>query len=80
MKGYLYYDNNHDNPAYDYTWAFVKIPEVSQPIKIRGLQHMNRALDLDEVYLKMVNWLQWEPAQQKFTKHIDFDRGMNLMD
>ena len=37
LKGYFYYDNNHDNPAYDYTWAFVKIPEVSQPVKIRGL-------------------------------------------
>jgi len=36
---------------------------------------MNRAFDLDEVYIKMVNWLQWEQAQPKFTKHIDWDRG-----
>ncbi len=35
---------------------------------------MNRAFDLDEVYIKFVNWLQWEQAQPKFTKHIDWNR------
>lgn len=36
---------------------------------------MNRAYDLDTVYIKLVNWLQWERAQKKFTKHMDWDRG-----
>lgn len=37
---------------------------------------MNRAYDLDEVYIKMVNWLSWEQAQHKFTKHFDWKRGI----
>ena len=57
LKGKLYYDTIDDNLNYDYSWAFVKIPEVSQPVKVRGLQHMNRAFDLDEVFIKMTNWL-----------------------
>ena len=36
---------------------------------------MNRAWDLDKVYIKLVNWVQWERAQKKFTKHFDWDRG-----
>lgn len=36
---------------------------------------MNRAFDLDTVYIKFVNWLSWEQAQSKFTKHFDWDRG-----
>ena len=75
VKGTFFYDSVEDNPEYDYTWGFVRVDSIVQPIKVRGLQFMNRAFDLDEVYIQFVNWLQWEPAQSKVTKHIDWDRA-----
>ena len=76
LKGRLFYDSVEDNKEYTYDWAFVRVPEVAQPIKVRSLQFMNRAFDLDEVYIQLVNWLQWEKAQPKFTKHLDFNRHL----
>ena len=37
LKGQFFYDSVEDNPDYDYTWGFVRVPNVIQPIKIRGL-------------------------------------------
>jgi hypothetical protein len=51
LKGRLFYDSVEDNSNYDYTWAFVRVDSIAQPIKIRGLPYMNRAYDLDEVYI-----------------------------
>ena len=46
---------------------------VDLPIEVRGINYLNRAFDLDEVYIKLHNWLQWEPAGS-LTDNMDFER------
>jgi len=42
--------------------AYVKVAGLPQAVKVRGLKYLNRALHLDTVVLKFVNWVQWEKA------------------
>lgn len=69
LQGRLFFDKSvakKDN-------GFVKVPGVDKPIKVMGFQNLNRALHLDEVVVKLCNWVQWEPAQHRLTKNIDWD-------
>ena len=68
MQGTLYFDKELSNK-----WdAYVTVPGLPQAVKVRGLKYLNRALHLDTVVLKFVNWVQWEKAQTSLTKNIDF--------
>ena len=62
LKGKIYFDTKAAQEGYDHTWAFVKVEGVDMPIKVRGINYLNRAFDLDEVFIKLCNWVQWEPA------------------
>ena len=68
VQGTLYFDKELSNK-----WdAYVTVPGLPQAVKVRGLKYLNRALHLDTVVLKFVNWVQWEKAQPSLTKNIDF--------
>ena len=69
VQGTLYFDKSLSNK-----WdAYVKVAGLPQSVKVRGLKYLNRALHLDTVVLKFVNWVQWEKAQPSLTKNIDFE-------
>lgn len=53
--------------------GYVKVEGLPQAVKVRGLKFLNRALHLDTVVVKLVNWVIWEKAQNQLTKAIDFD-------
>ena len=36
-----------------------------KPIKIWGIQNLNRCFHLDKVYVKFVNWAEWGSAGSK---------------
>ena len=42
-------------------------------VKVRGLKYLNRALHLDTVVIKLIDWVIWENAQLNLTKNIDFN-------
>ena len=42
-------------------------------VKVRGLKYLNRALHLDTVVVKLIDWVIWENAQHNLTKSIDFN-------
>ena len=68
VKGTLYFDKTISNK-----WdAYVKVDKIEQAVKVRGLKHLNRALHLDSVVVRLCNWVGWEKAQHKLTKNIDF--------
>lgn len=69
MAGRIFFDKT----VADKQEGFVKVAGVEKAVKIMGLQHLNRALHLDTVVIKLQNWVHWEPAQNRFTKNIDFD-------
>ena len=64
----MYFDSGLPD-KYD---GFVKVDGVHNAIKVRGLKYLNRALHLDRVIVKPINWVIWEKAQYKFTDNIDF--------
>ena len=55
-RPYLF-DTKGNIEDYDHSYAFVKVEGVNMPIKVRGLQYLNRAYDMDEVYIKLCNWI-----------------------
>ena len=57
LKGRIFFDTKGNIEDYDHSYAFVKVEGVNMPIKVRGLQYLNRAYDLDEVYIKLCNWI-----------------------
>ena len=68
LEGTLYFDQSLPDK-----WdGFVKVEGVPEAVKVRGLKYLNRALHLDRVVVKLVNWVIWEKAQHKFTENIDF--------
>ena len=68
LEGTLYFDQSIPDK-----WdGFVKVDGVKEAVKVRGLKYLNRALHLDRVVVKLVNWVIWEKAQHAFTKNIDF--------
>ena len=69
VQGTLYFDKQLSNKCD----AYVKVKGIPQVVKVRGLKHLNRALHLDTVVIKFVNWVQWEKAQASMTKGIDFE-------
>jgi len=75
LEGRIFFDKNvpdkHD--------GFVKVDGVDKAIKVMGLQNLNRALHLDTVVIKLQNWVCWEPAQNKITKHIDFNEMPKIL-
>ena len=44
-------------------------------VKIMTIRHLNRALHLDNVTIKLCNWKQWEKARPKLTANYDFFEG-----
>ena len=50
----------------------MKVEGVQEAVKVRGLKYLNRALHLDRVVVKLINWVIWEKAQHKFSDNIDF--------
>ena len=44
-------------------------------VKIMTLRHLNRALHLDNVTIKLCNWKQWEKAKPKLVSNYDFFEG-----
>jgi hypothetical protein len=69
LKGKIYFDSEENKKS----CAFVKVDGVDMPIEVRGVKYLNRAFDLDEVYIKLYNWLQWEPAGSQ-TDYMNFKR------
>ena len=49
VKGRIYFDVNGDKSI-----GFVKADSIDLPIKVWGLRNLNRALHMDEVYLRLV--------------------------
>ena len=73
VQGTLYFDKNLANK-----WdGYVDVPGIPQAVKVRGLKYLNKALHLDTVVLKMVNWVIWEKAQAKLVADIDFTEKAN---
>ena len=69
VQGTLFFDKKLSNK-----WdGYVSVEGIEKAVKIRGLKYLNRALHLDTVVIKPVNWVIWEKAQAKLTKNIDFD-------
>ena len=68
LEGTLYFDQS----LADKWDGFVKVEGVQEAVKVRGLKYLNRALHLDRVVVKLINWVIWEKAQHKFTRNIDF--------
>ena len=52
----MYFDSGLPD-KYD---GFVKVDGVHNAIKVRGLKYLNRALHLDRVIVKPINWVIWE--------------------
>lgn len=69
LKGKIYFDSEEEKKSY----AFVKVDGVDMPIEVRGVNYLNGAFDLDEVYIKLYNWVQWEPAGSQ-TDYMNFKR------
>ena len=58
VQGTLFYDTTIKNK-----WdAYVQVDGLAKAVKVRGLKHLNRALHLDTVVVKFVNWVSWEKA------------------
>ena len=68
LEGTMFFDCGLPD-KYD---GFVKVDGVHNAVKVRGLKYLNRALHLDRVIIKPINWVIWEKAQYKFTDNIDF--------
>ena len=69
LEGTIFFDGGLPD-KYD---GYVKVEGVPNAVKVRGLKYLNRALHLDRVIIKPINWVIWEKAQHKFTDNIDFD-------
>ena len=50
----------------------MQVAGLPNAVKVRGLKYLNRALHLDTVVVKLVNWVIWEKAQVHLTKDIDW--------
>ena len=58
VQGTLYFDKTLKNK-----WdAYVKVAGLQKYVKVRGLKNLNRALHLDTVVIKFINWVIWEKA------------------
>ena len=58
VQGTLYFDKELSNK-----WdGYVKVDGLPNAVKVRGLKFLNRALHLDTVVVRMVNWVIWEKA------------------
>ena len=58
LEGTLFFDKKLSNK-----WdGYVKVDGLEMAVKVRGLKFLNKALHLDRVVVKLVNWVIWEKA------------------
>jgi hypothetical protein len=81
VEGTLYFDKT----VRDRTFGYVKLHDIPKEIldenpdfkgdvlvKIMTIRHLNRALHLDKVTIKLCNWKKWERARPKLVSNFDF--------
>ena len=58
LQGVLHFDKQLSNK-----WdGYVLVDGLPNAVKVRGLKYLNRALHLDTVVVKLINWVIWEKA------------------
>jgi hypothetical protein len=45
--------------------GYIKVEGLPQPVKVWGLKNLNRSYEMDEVWLRFIQWTDWGKASDK---------------
>lgn len=59
--------------------GYLKCEGIPQAVKVWGLKNLNRTYQMDEVYVKFIQWTDWGRASDKKLSGIDFEQHLSYL-